>query len=420
MKKQPTLFPILAVVFTNILGAGMVIPILPLYAVNQFGASDFQAALLTTAFFAAQFLAAPVLGKLSDRFGRRPILMLSQFGTFLAFMLFLFAPQLGHGLDMFGLPWAVTGGLVIMFVARSLDGLTGGNITTAQAYITDVATEENRTQSLGALSAARGIAFIIGPGLGGLLSKFGIQWPFIGAALITLATIALTYFMLVETMTVEKRQKKNDDDVDFSFIDLLQNPNILILVVLEFLAISAFASLPPTFTLYIDRVIYPDITDTSMIVQRVGWIFMASGTFQVLTQAVLLRPLVRRLGERRLVMFGFFVWATGMFFFPMLKNAWLIALGMFPYAFSRGVIDPSLQSLITRFSGPKTHGSILGLFQSAVSMAMIIGPIWAGWVFEMISPASVFSIAGGILVAGLLLSLLFLRKELPQGEHTIR
>jgi DHA1 family tetracycline resistance protein-like MFS transporter len=199
------LYPILLIVFTNILGGGVIMPILPLYAEGQFNGTVIQITLLSSAFFAAQFLAAPVLGRLSDRYGRRPVLIISQIGTVLAFMMFIFAVPLGRWIDSFGLALSLTGGMLMLFAARILDGITGGNITTAQAYISDVTDSEHRAQGLGLLQAAFGLGFIFGPAFGGILSNIHPVAPFIGAAIITTGTLLLTVFTLAESLPPEKR-----------------------------------------------------------------------------------------------------------------------------------------------------------------------------------------------------------------------
>ena len=199
--------PIVFIIFTNILGAGVIIPILPIYAEGQFRGTVPQITLLSSIFFGAQFIAAPWLGRLSDRYGRRPVLMLSQVGTVVAFLLFIFAGQIGQWVDGLGLSLPLTGGMLMLFVARGLDGITGGNITTAQAYVSDISTEEQRAQALGMLQAAFGVGFIFGPAFGGFLSSFGSTAPFIGATVITLGTLLLTYFTLPESLSPQEARR---------------------------------------------------------------------------------------------------------------------------------------------------------------------------------------------------------------------
>ncbi|MGD8865928.1 MAG: MFS transporter, partial [Anaerolineales bacterium] len=145
------LSPILLIIFTNILGAGVILPILPLYAEGQFGGTIPQVTLLSTAYFAAQFIAAPVLGRISDRIGRRPVLLVSQLGTVLAFVLFIFAGPIGARIDQIAGGFFLSGGMIMLYLARILDGLTGGNITTAQAYVSDITSDEDRAHGLGLL-----------------------------------------------------------------------------------------------------------------------------------------------------------------------------------------------------------------------------------------------------------------------------
>ena len=199
------IFPILLIIFTNILGAGVIIPILPLFAEGQFSGTVLQITLLSTAFFGAQFLASPWLGRLSDRYGRRPLLLISQAGTVAAFILFIFARPLGGMIDNLGLALPISGGMIMLYIARILDGITGGNITIAQAYVSDITSQEDRAQGLGLLQAAFGMGFIFGPAFGGILSNFGVLAPFIGAVIITSGTLLLTYFTLKESLPPEER-----------------------------------------------------------------------------------------------------------------------------------------------------------------------------------------------------------------------
>src|SRR5512136_2377508 len=179
MKKSP-LLPIFLIVFIDLLGFGLILPLLPFYA-KSFGASELTVGLLLASYSLMQFIGAPVLGRLSDRYGRRPILLVSQFGTFIGFMILGFANAL----------W-------MLFLSRIIDGISGANISTAQAYIADVSDEKNRAKNFGLIGAAFGLGFIIGPAVGGFLSRFGYQVPAFAAAGLSLLSMVLTYFMLHE------------------------------------------------------------------------------------------------------------------------------------------------------------------------------------------------------------------------------
>ncbi len=410
------LFPILLIVFTNILGAGVILPILPLYAEGQFGGTILQVTLLSTSFFAAQFLAAPWLGRLSDRYGRRPVLIVSQLGTVLAFLLFIFAGPLGSVIDSWGLALPLSGGMIMLYVARTLDGITGGNITTAQAYVTDVTPEEQRAQGLGLVQAAFGVGFIFGPAFGGVLSNLGPVAPFVGATLITTGTLLLTVFTLEESLPPEARVDDQPDARPRSAIPLsalLRLGPLRVILAIGFFASLAFAAVPATFALYADRVLFPDLAEPGRAQLYIGLMLTFNGLMQVVTQLALLKPLVSRLGERKLLLLGMGALLVAALGVASAGSAIVVTLLFAPFAFGRGVTEPSLQSLTTRFGGWRTRGQLLGVYQSARSLALIFGPVWAGYAFEEISPRAVFWVAGGLLLVALILSAILLTQSLP-------
>jgi DHA1 family tetracycline resistance protein-like MFS transporter len=410
------LFPILLIVFTNILGAGVILPILPLYAEGQFGGTILQITLLSTSFFAAQFLAAPWLGRLSDRHGRRPVLIVSQIGTVLAFMLFIFAGPLGRVIDSWGLALPMSGGMIMLYVARTLDGITGGNITTAQAYVADVTPEEHRAQGLGLVQAAFGVGFIFGPAFGGLLSNLGPVVPFIGATLITTGTLLLTVFILDESLPAEARAGDQPDTGPRSSIRLsalLRIGPLRLILAIGFFASLAFAAVPAVFALYADRVLFPDLADPGRAQLYIGLMLTFNGFMQVVTQLALLKPLVSRLGERKLLMLGLGALLVASVGVASAESALVVTLLFAPFAFGRGVSEPSLQSMTTRFGDERIRGQLLGLYQSARSLALIFGPIWAGYAFEEISPRAVFWVAGGLILVALTLSAILLTQPVP-------
>ncbi|MCB0125844.1 MAG: MFS transporter, partial [Caldilineaceae bacterium] len=299
------LFPIVLILFTNLLGSGVIIPILPLFAEGEFQGTVFQITLLATAFFAAQFVASPWLGRLSDRFGRRPVLLVSQAGTILSFVMFIYARQLGGLVDGLGLVLPMTGGMLILFLARILDGITGGNITIAQAYVSDITDEEHRTQGLGMLQAAFGMGFILGPAFGGLLSRYGVEAPFIGAALITTGTLLLTFFTLAESLPPEERQTEQERSGNRMPIQAVLGERALVFIMLiAFIGSLAFSALPAIFALYVDRVVFTAQESQDQVQLYIGLMLTFLGLAQVVTQVTALRPLRERLGERWLIIVG--------------------------------------------------------------------------------------------------------------------
>lgn len=387
----------------------MILPSLPLIAESQYGASEFQAALLSSAYYAAMFLAAPFLGRLSDRLGRRPVLMVSQLGTILSFIMFIFARQLG---DLMGINIGISAGLFVFFLARILDGFTGGNISTAQAYVSDVSTPENRTQALGMLSAGFGLGFIFGPALGGILGGINTAAPFIGAALVTTVTFLLTTFMLKESLTPERRSAAREKQPQITFWEAIANRDFLLILVLGFIQILAFSAIPPTFSLYADRVLFPDITNPERVTLYVGIMLSFMGFFNVIVQMWLIKPLAARFGEKNLVAIGQTVFMATMFILPLSGNPIIVTLFFIPFALGRGISDPSLQSLVTRFGTDRTRGRLLGIYQSALSMGFVFGPIWSGWVFENVSPRLVYPIGGVIVIPAVILSYILRGRKL--------
>jgi len=408
------LYPILLIIFTNILGAGVIMPILPLYAEGQFGGTILQITLLSTSYFAAQFVAAPWLGRLSDRIGRRPVLMVSQFGTVVAFLLFILAGPLGHAIDGFKLALPMSGGMIMLYVARILDGITGGNITTAQATISDLTTPEERAQGLGLLQAAFGVGFIFGPSFGGFLSTLGPVAPFVGATIITTGTLLLTAFTLKESLPPEERtagEAKSRSAI--SLREALAKPGLVTVLVLGFIAALAFSAMPSTFALFADRVLFPDTVEPGRVQTLIGLMLTFNGLMRVVTQLVLLRPLIQRLGERRLILVGVLSLMVGFLGVANTTNAVLVTIFFAPYAIGQGVNEPSLQSLTTRFGTERTRGGLLGLYQSARSLALIFGPVWAGMVFEQVSPQAVFWVGAGLMVLAFFFALGLQRATIP-------
>ncbi len=402
------LLPAIFVVFSNLLGATLILPILPLYAVEQFGGTILQAVLLDMAYYAAKFVAAPVLGQLSDRHGRRPLLLLSQTGTAASFALFLLAVPLGQMLDRSGPAVGLSGGLIVLYLARLLDGFTGGNTSIAQAYVSDITPEDERAQALGWLSAALGLGFILGPALGGILAGlFGLQAPFVAGALVAAFGVMLTAGLLPESLPpTESRPNRVESTPGRHHIGDQMTWRVTVLV--GFLVTGCFAAISPIFSLYARQVLFPETVDAATVGRGVGLIFMLMGLIMVLTQGLLLRPLIQRLGERRLIALAALLLSLSFALVPMTDSPWLAALALAPLALAYSAADPSLQALLTRASGA-AYGRALGTYQSVLSLAYIIGPLWAGLAFARLGPQSVWQIGAGVLALGFMAALRLFR-----------
>ncbi|MBI4769679.1 MAG: MFS transporter, partial [Chloroflexi bacterium] len=288
-------FPIFMIVFVDVLGLGITLPVLPLFAQNQLGAAAWQITTLTSVYFLAQFIASPWLGRLSDRVGRRPVLILSQGGTLAALLLTGLAP-----------------GMIFLYLARAVDGLTGGNITVAQAYLSDITEERNRARGLGLVHAAFGMGFVFGPAFGGLVaSYFGPRLPFFVAAGVSLLTITLSTFLLPESLPPERRKQEAELARGRELttrrrdrgLALLRLPAVSRLLLIGFTAQFGFFCFQTIYVLWAERLLFPGYPEAS-VSRAIGLILAAVGMFGVATQLWLVGPAVRRFGEKKLVVGG--------------------------------------------------------------------------------------------------------------------
>ncbi|MCU0475196.1 MAG: MFS transporter [Anaerolineae bacterium] len=280
------LVTILAIVFAQLLGASMILPVLTLYATNQLGMPKETAPLLQAAFFIAQFIAGPYLGRWSDRYGRVPILLISQIGTVISYLMIAFSPS-----------------IAMLFASRILDGITGGNIIVAQAYIIDITPREKRTQAIGLIFAVFGVGFIIGPSLGGALAAIiGQQGVFLAAAIVTLIPTIMTQFTLNETLTAEERIA-NRASAPLSFKAMLSNATVLNVLLITALGSFGLGVVQSTLAFYGQDILFAG-KDEGTVNLGVGLLLGAVGLGQTLTQTLLLRRLLRRYGEAPLVLGG--------------------------------------------------------------------------------------------------------------------
>ena len=391
-KRSPLIF-IFLTVFIDLLGVGIVVPLLPYYVkiIEQADASWLSSSralivgTLAASFSLFQFGFSPVLGALSDRFGRRPVLLISLAGTGISYIVFGLADHL--------LPLGIGTVLAVLFFARILDGVTGGNISTAQAYIADVTRPEERAKGLGLIGAAFGLGFMLGPALGGLLSTISLAAPAFAAASLTFGNLLFGIFWLPESLPAARRTK-----VPFSKMNpvvrlraVVGKASIRPLLAGVLLLNFAFAGLQNNFA------VFSDVRFGFSPTQN-AFVFALIGLTAVFIQGFLIRKLLPRFGEARLAVTGVGMMAVGFVMIAVAQVAWMLFPAIGVLAAGSSMATPSLTSLISRRVAPQEQGSILGCVQAFNSLMMVVGPLFAGLNVDLIGPAAPY-FSGSLLIA---------------------
>ena len=353
----------IAIVFTTIfidlIGFGIVIPILPFYAETEpFNATPFEIGMLFASYSAMQFVFSPILGGLSDKYGRRPILFLSLLGSSIGYLTIGFANTL----------WMV-------FLGRIIAGITGGNISTAQAYIADVTTRENRAKGMGLFGAAFGLGFVFGPAIGGVLSRYGIHAPFLFAAGLTFVNAIALYFVLPESLKKDAQTPFKRKNQFVQLIESLKDSRFSLLTGLYFLLVTAFSIMTATFALY-------TMFRFGYNAEQNGYLFFYIGVLAVFLQGFLFGRLANKFGESWLVVIGSFLLVGSFFMVPFVGPEWgglpALLIGIAFFALGNSLSSPALTSLASKVASEREQGKALGIMQSAASLARAIGPIIAG------------------------------------------
>jgi DHA1 family tetracycline resistance protein-like MFS transporter len=426
------ILPILVIVFVDLLGLSIIIPLLPLYAA-RFSATPIVIGILQAAYPLMQFLGAPVLGRLSDRFGRKPVLVVSQIGTLAGFILLGFANT-----------------LFLLFVSRVIDGLSGANIATAQAAISDSTNERTRTQGLGLIGAAFGMGFILGPVIAFIvLASTGQNYQAVAftAAFFSFASILLTVFWFRETKTADSPSVAGRKSFSFAAImSALRRPQIGFLILLMFFYQVAFGGYEQLFSLFTLTQLGMDARDTSGL-------FVLAGLFIVVVQGGFVGRWSRQKGDRWLVILGVSALAIGLIGTALtpripvpwydqaqvldrlagegalrvslqsirvdlpdqsvrgwLGITWLI-LASFPAALGGGVLHPAVNSLISKASSPGEVGAMLGVSASAYSAANAVAPLFYGSLFQWLGAPVPFMAGGLILLILWLVAPRYIKKQ---------
>ncbi|MCM8811581.1 MAG: MFS transporter [Candidatus Omnitrophica bacterium] len=401
MKRPPSLALIFITVFVHLVGFGIVIPVLPLYA-DRFGASAFQAGMLLASYSAAQIMFAPILGRISDRVGRKPVLMVSILGTAVGFFLMGMADS-----------------LPVLFWGRILDGVTGGNVSTAQAYIADVTPLEDRSKRMGLIGAAFGLGFIFGPALGGILSHISMAAPFLFAAGMAVLNALFVKLWLPESLPPSRRVTGSGEGV-LPVIFHLWRVQTLNLIFATYLVVTiAFSLLTATYPLFAqDRF--------SCTVSQVGYIFAGLGLMSALIQGGLLGWLVKVFGDAGLVMLGAVILAAGFFLLPLSAGYFSMVAATGVVALGHSLVAAPLNGLASKTVSPGSQGQVLGAMQAIASFARIVGPIAGGVLFDFdaarngvhvgISP---YFAAGAMTLGAFLLAFMLQRSVRREMQHGV-
>lgn len=346
------------IVFIDLLGFSLILPLLPFYA-DTFGASPFLVGLLVASYAAAQLIGAPILGRMSDRFGRRPVLLISMVGTFIGFLLLGFANSL----------W-------VLFASRLLDGFTGGNISVAQAYITDITDEKNRAKGLGLLGAAFGLGFIIGPAAGGLLSVYGFAVPAFVAAGFSLLSILGVITLLPESLTPEVRANlAKKAKQEFSLKNLwtaLNRPRVGPLFHIRFFYGLAFATFQTIFPLYAQYKLGLDARGTGFVLTYVGILV-------VFVQGFGVGWLAARYLEYSLIFWSLSLMTLTLFVWAVVPNLISLLIVLAPLALAAGILNTLLNSSLSKSVLPEEVGGTLGISASLESLTRVISPSAGGF-----------------------------------------
>lgn len=383
-EKQPpkgALLAIFLIVLSDMIGFGVIVPLLPFYS-HQYSQSAFAVGLLFSIFSVCQLIATPILGLMSDRFGRRPVLIISQLGSTLGYLLLAIASYVHWSNPMFG--------LVMIYISRAIDGISGGNISTAQAYIADITTPENRARGMGLLGAAFGIGFTIGPAMGGILGHFHISLPALAAAVLTFVAAAQTYFTLREARVHVKSDSENWLHPS-RFKPIVTDVALANMMLISIASMGAFVMYESVLALFL-------LEHFSYGKLQVGLIFAYVGVVIAIMQGRMTGPLTRRFGEWKLAIVGPICVALAMLLYAQLP-IWpllaLILLGGTINAIGRSLQTPSLSALISKTASPDIQGATFGLYHMLMALARTVGPILAAWAYEFQTTAP-FLLAGGI------------------------
>lgn len=394
--KKPSLLVIFLTVFIDLVGFGIVLPLLPKYA-EDFGAHGVQIGLIISSYSLMQFFFAPRWGRLSDRIGRRPVLLISTAGSAASYALF-------------GISGLYTGttGLVLLLVSRIFAGICGANLSVASAYIADLTSQENRSKGMGLIGMAFGLGFILGPAIGSFsAARFGLSGPGWVAGALCAINFVLACFILRESRKPQAHPTVRRLGLE-QWLHTLRQPKLRLLIVLFFLATFCFASFESTLPLLLSNRFGLEWT-------KIGYIFAYCGLVAALIQGGIIGRLVKRFGEAQLIFGSLLVVAVSLVLIPFAPHFAALLIGLGIFSAGSGINRAPTMGMISIHSPADEQGATLGVAQSAGTVARILGPIFATGLYAIQAPLP-YLIAGGVAFAAALVAWSFLCREKEQFE----
>ncbi len=383
--RKASLSVIFLTVFIDLMGFGILIPILPTFASKDLGVSDFGIGIIVAVYSLMQFLFNPVFGRISDKIGRRPVITVSLLFTATSYVIFAFANSF----------W-------ILFLSRMLAGIGGSNIGVAQAYIADVTDKRNRSKGMGLIGAAFGLGFVFGPMIGGFLSDYGYTFAGLGAAAFSTMAFFFSLFFLPESNFNRDSARK----VSFKLFEIAQlkkisrMPFVGLLILVFFIIVFSMANIYGTFALLGYKVYH--LTD-----KQNGIMFGIMGLTGALMQGGAIRFLTEKFRDKTLVLFGTFFMMIGLTLLPYGGSLNGLIVVSIVLSIGTGVSQPVILALVSKYSPDNEQGSILGLNQSVSAFARVLGPLWGGFAFQYMGYSFPF-LTGGFFTFVTLIILIFL------------
>lgn len=399
MKNKSALTLIFLTVFIDLLGFGILIPILPSFAVKELGVNEAAVGIAIALYSFVQFLFNPVFGKMSDKYGRRPVILACLILNASGYIIFAF-----------------THSYLLLLVSRVVAGLGGSSIGVAQAYIADVTTREERSKGMGLIGAAFGLGFVFGPLMGGLLSKFGYEVTGFVAAGFSLFAFTLSIFYLPESLTIDKLHAVKNDTAKRKLFDfeamgkIIKNPELAILIALFFVLTFSFANIYGTFALLGIKIYgFTDIQN--------GYMFGIVGLTSAIVQGGLIGRINKMFTKHTILGVASFLMMLSLALIPYAGTFLGLSIVSIILSFGTGTFQPTVLSLISEVASEAEQGITLGLNQSLASFARVLGPLWGGFAFQFLGYAFPFLTGSAFVLLMLLITIFYLPKKINFNKN---